>query len=1039
MTKPIDRGSGQAYWRSLDELADTPEFRKFVTSEFPHLPELLSGPTRRNFLKAMGASLGLAGLTACRWPREEIVAFASNSAGRVPGIPQQYATASELGGVGLGLLVTSYDGRPIKIEGNPEHGFSQGATDAITQASILELYDPDRSQSCVLRSDAQRPLRTWAEFTAFATPHFAALKGSGGEGLCVLSEASSSPSLGQMRARLAAAFPKAAWFEYEALSRDHERSGLTQALGSPHRPQYDLSRADVILSLDCDFLMQHPAALRLTRAFTQRRDGAAQGKMNRLYVLEATHSITGSNADERAALRSSDIAAAAVQIAAGLAAKSVALPGAAATLAGATVKVLDAALLDAIVSDLVAHRGHSLILAGEAQPPEVHALCAALNEALGNVGQTVHYAAEPDAQRPTHVEAISTLCERMKAGAVKTLVLIGGNPVYDAPADLDFAAALAKVPTSIHLGYYYDETGREALWHVNRAHFLESWGDVCAYDGTVSVVQPLVAPIYDGKSAIELLALLTADELNNGYDIVRRTLKQQAAADVADFELVWRQWLNAGVIAGSAWAVSAAKVSGDAWIAPLMARVQSSAGKAGGALELVFRGDYKVYDGRFANNGWLQELPDPMSKLVWDNALYLAPSTAAKLGVRKKGQFVRIDVGGKTLEVPAFVMPGHAADSLSLALGWGRRNGGAVARGAGFNAYPLRTRANWYIATGVQATSPGSAYKLIGTQDHHAITTEVGDAETAKRVPKLIREVSEAAFRKNPKLISDFVHHLPQAPLHEPHQYNGARWAMSIDLSKCTGCSACVVACQAENNIPVVGKAEVARGREMHWIRIDRYFRGDPEQATVSHQPLTCHHCENAPCETVCPVNATVHDSEGLNAMVYNRCVGTRYCANNCPFKVRRFNWFYNHHGPHHPRSGQTGPVLTQGREVTILERMAYNPDVTVRSRGVMEKCSFCLQRINRAKIVYKNEKLPVPDGAVVPACAQVCPSEAIVFGDLAVAGSAVSKAHDDARSYTILDELNVKPRTKYMARLKNWALAAADSPAAPGSSDTHH
>ncbi|MFO0837974.1 MAG: TAT-variant-translocated molybdopterin oxidoreductase [Phycisphaerae bacterium] len=1030
-----DRGSGQAYWRSLDELAGTPEFRQFVAREFPNLPELAEAPSRRQFLKVMGASLAMAGLTGCRWPKEEIVPFAGNPAGRVPGIPVQYATAMELGGVGLGLLVTSYDGRPIKIEGNDQHPISLGASSAIAQASVLDLYDPDRSQACVERGAEQNQIRTWDQFAAFAAPHFASLRQRKGEGLCVLSEASDSPSYAEMRTRFAAAFPSAGWFEYEPLSRDNERRGTTDALGAPHRPQYDLSKANIVVSLDADFLMTHPASLLLTRQFARRRGDAK--KINRLYVFESGHSITGSNADQRVAIRGSAIPAAAVQLAAELARLGLTLPGEAGALARGIPPAADVAVIAAAARDLLAHKGASVLIAGDEQPPELHALCCALNEALGNVGQTVSYTPAPDAKRPAHVDAIAALVERLKSGAVDTLVLIGGNPVYDAPADLDLAAALAKVPNTIHLGHYRDETGRECRWHVNRAHYLESWGDARGYDGTVSIVQPLIAAIYDGKTPIELLALMAGDEVSNGYEIVRRTLRTRFAANATDFDVTWRGWLNDGVIRDTASARSGAKLSGFGWVNSLIALAQSAKPAEAGSFELAFRPDYKLHDGRFANNGWLQELPDPMSKLVWDNAVYVAPLDAKRLGIGAKGDSVKLEVGGQSLQMPAFVMPGHAAGSLTVTLGWGRTHGGAVSKGAGFNAYKLRTRENWHFAA-ARATASGSNFELVGTQDHHAITTQVGSKELAVRADALIREVSAEEFAADPHdAMHGHTHPLPVAPLFQPHEYVGQRWGMSIDLSKCTGCSACVTACQAENNIPVVGKREVSRGREMHWIRVDRYFKGAPESASARHQPLTCHHCENAPCETVCPVNATVHDHEGLNAMVYNRCVGTRYCSNNCPFKVRRFNWFYNHHGPYHPRSGQSGEVPMKGVDVTILERMAFNPDVTVRSRGVMEKCTYCVQRINRAKIVYKNEKLEIPDGVITPACAQACPAEAIGFGDLAKVGSAVAAAHVDERAFSVLDELNLNVRTKYLARLNNPALAGSAEATSGGSA--HH
>ena len=1052
-------GSPYRYWRSLDELADTPEFRRFVEAEFPGLWDRFSagpggeGATRRQFLKLMGASFALAGLVGCRWPKETIVPATRQPGNRIPGVPVQYATALELAGVATGLLVTSYDGRPVKVEGNEKHPFSRGKTSAWMQASLLELYDPDRSQRPVRAAAGatgggasvgaeasvagRRQNVAWPEFEAFARPHFAALREQGGARLAILSEASSSPSLTDMKARLLNTFPQAAWYEYEPLSRDNEREGARLAFGRPHRTHLHLDRSDVILSLDSDFLMLHPAALKYAADFAARRR-ADDGTMNRLYVLESNFTVTGSMADHRYALRPSQIGRALEQISAAVRSEPPMPDGPLAA---------DAAVR--LAADLLVHRGRCVVVVGPGQPPQVHAAAHALNAELGACGQTMSFTNEPDAERPAHAEAIAKLADALRSGAVDTLVILGGNPVYNAPADLAFGAALSKVATSIHLGCFDDETGRACTWHLPRAHYLESWGDALAWDGTLSIVQPLIEPLYGGRSPIELLALLCDDPRTGGHDIVRRTFGNAFDFGV-DRRKLWEQSLHDGVVADTAWPSRSPEARP---VTPSSAQPARPAGE----FEVVLVPDYKVLDGRFANNAWLQELPDPITKLTWDNAALLAPADAGRLGVKTYGEIVRIEHAGQSIEVPAYILPGHAEGTVTLPLGYGGL-AGKIAEGAGFDAFKLRTQDALHVVPGARIIATGARHALATTQDHHAIRSAIGDKETQRRIGVLVREATLEEYRHEP----DFAHHVVHLPqlqsLWQEKEYTGHKWGMAIDLSACIGCGACVVACQAENNIPVVGKDEVARGREMHWIRVDRYFRegvkgsrgqgvkgsggqgakgddvpplepSDPRPlgpfVEVVHQPVTCVHCENAPCEQVCPVAATVHDEEGLNVMVYNRCIGTRYCSNNCPFKVRRFNWFYNHHGPYHPRSrkGDARPLPGQlkRQDLTEIEKLANNPSVTVRSRGVMEKCTFCVQRINAVKIAAQNERWPaLPDGSITPACAQACPADAIVFGDLNDPNSRVRKLHEHNRAYELLAELNIKTRTRYLAKLRN-------------------
>ncbi|MFN0136979.1 MAG: TAT-variant-translocated molybdopterin oxidoreductase, partial [Phycisphaerae bacterium] len=703
--------TGQAYWRSLDELANSSEFRKHLETEFPHMAELLErSPSRRQFLKVMGASLALAGLTGCRWPKEAIVPHAKNPPNRTPGIPVSYATTFALSGVGTGLLVTSYDGRPIKIEGNPLHPYSLGATDAMMQAAILETYDPDRSQ---FPHEGARAV-AWNKWDAAIEKLSADLKASQGVGLAILSEPNSSPTLEAARAQMKSALPKAKWFEYEPLSRDNERVGTAMALGQPMRPLLDLSGADVIASFDCDFLFSHPSALRNTREFARRR-GASDGTMNRLYVIENNLSLTGTNADERYAMRAGDIAAALGHVAAELIAKGVAIPSIA-----AAVQKLDGAARPKwaaeLAGDLLAAKGKSVVLVGPRQPGEAHAMACAINAALGNVGKTVRYLADLEPARPTHVDAIAALADGLDKGEFSTLVILGGNPVHDAPADLGFAQKIGKAKTSVRVGLYRDETSLACGWHVPAAHFLEAWGDQRAWDGTVSIQQPLIEPLYSGKSPIEVVAGLCGDK-SSGYELVRKTFKERFAG-TADLETAWNKALHDGVIANSALPTATPAVKSD--FASKLDGVLKPA--AGSNFEIVFAGDLKMYDGRFVNNGWLQELPDPITKMTWDNAAHISPADARKMGIKRDDR-VDISIGGKTLNMPVCVVPGHAPGSITLTVGWGRMQAGVVAKKTGFDVYPLRSRAGFHIAGGATMSSAGRKYKLVTTQDHHGMVS----------------------------------------------------------------------------------------------------------------------------------------------------------------------------------------------------------------------------------------------------------------------------------------------------------------------------
>ena len=980
---------GKEYWRSLDELADTPEFRSLVEKEFPGLAEeLLSPQTRRAFLKVMGASRGVAGLAACRWPKETILPFARGPEGRIPGAPQQFATAMDLGGAAIGLLVTSFDGRPVKVEGNPLHPISRGAATAFAQASILELYDPDRSKQVLRREGGQVFASSWDEFAAFAGPHFAELRARKGAGLAVLSEGSSSPSLTRLRTRFAEVFPQARWFEWEPVERDNEREAEREIFGAPCHPQLRFDKADVVVCLDADPLFDHPAAVAHARDFASRRR-AEGGTMNRLWCAESVLSLTGAAADHRAALTPHGVEEAARLLASAVLGVE----------AGAPQDAAAGRFAAAAARDLHAARGRCLVLAGPRQPVRIHLLAHALNAALGAEGTTVSYVEDIDPSRGPHLGGILQFSVAADRGEIRTLVVLGGNPAYTAPGAEGVSAAIAKIPVSVRLGLFDDETSRVCGWHLPRAHSLESWGDALAWDGTWSVQQPLIDAMYDGRTPAELIAVFVG-EAASAHEIARETLK--AAAPAGGFEAFWRRTLHDGVAAGVAALPAATPPAGGrlrALAEAALAEWEQPSAPASG-ITAVFVPDARVHDGRFANNAWLQEMPDPLTKITWDNAALLSPKTADSLGVRH-GDVVRVKRGERALEIVAYVMPGQADDTVVLPLGYGRTAAGKVGTGVGFNAYALRTPDALYFAGGVTVEKTGRTHGLACTQDHQAID-KVGYEARGQRIADLVREGTLAELVADPEFVRK-KDERPVLPVFESPKLIGEhQWAMSIDLSACIGCNACTIACQAENNIAVVGKEQVLRGREMHWIRVDRYFSGKPETPKVAFQPMACQHCENAPCEQVCPVAATIHSDEGLNEQVYNRCVGTRYCSNNCPYKVRRFNFF------------------NYVKNVPETEKMAFNPEVTVRGRGVMEKCSFCVQRIEAVKIAAKNDRRPIKDGDVVPACAQTCPTQAIVFGDLKDAASRVSKLREDRRSYPVLGELNTKPRTTYLAKLRN-------------------
>ncbi|HTY42209.1 MAG TPA: TAT-variant-translocated molybdopterin oxidoreductase [Thermoanaerobaculia bacterium] len=972
---------GREYWRSLEELLDTEDFREHLHREF-RVP-IESGFNRRELLTLMGASIALAGLTGCtRQPTEKIYPYVQAPEELIPGVPLYYATAHLHGGYARGVLAKSYEGRPIKIEGNELHPASLGGTDVFAQGYILNMYDPDRSQTLTERGE----IRAWSSFLAAARLALEKERPGKGAGLRFLTRTVTSPTLQKQLAEVLAAFPAAQWVSWEPVNRDAILAGAQLAFGEAVEVKPAFDRADVILSLEADFLGSGPSMPRAVRDFAARRRGEGS---NRLYVVEATPSLTGARADHRRPMKPAEIEAFARAVAVAVGA-----------IAGAS---RTDPFVEAVAADLKAHRGSSLVVAGETQPPSVHALAHAMNEALGNVGKTVAYVAPAAAAPADQTAALRALVADMNAGKVTTLVIVDGNPVYDAPADLEFARALEKVGLRIHLSLYDDETSRHCHWHVAAAHPLETWSDARAEDGTVTILQPLIAPLFSGKSAHELLAAFSDQPERTGHDIVKDSWRGRLPG--SDFDAAWRKALHDGLVDGSAAPAKAVRLRAD-----LGSEIPAPT-PAGEGLTLVFRADPTVWDGAYANNGWMQELSKPLTKLTWDNAALIAPATAQRLGVTTE-DVVTLTAGGRKVSAAVWVMPGQAEDCVTVHLGYGRTRGGRVASGRGFDAYALRASNALWTAPGLEVVKTLGRYPLATTQ--HQYSMEGRDP---------VRATTAAAYASDPGVVAK-MGEKPPGPddtLYPKMPAGAYAWGLSIDLSTCVGCNACIVACQSENNIPIVGKEQVAIGRALQWIRVDRYYKGSLDAPETVHQPVTCMHCENAPCEVVCPVNATVHSAEGLNQMVYNRCVGTRYCSNNCPYKVRRFNFF----------------LYTD--YTTEILKLARNPDVTVRSRGVMEKCSYCVQRINRARYEAEKENRPIRDGEIVTACQQACPAQAIVFGNVADPESRVSKAKAEQRSYGLLTELGTRPRTTYLASLSNPnpTLAGA-GPAAGGGEKTN-
>lgn len=1094
--------SGQKYWRRLEELADSEEFKEFLAREVPqHASALGDALDRRYFLKIMGASMALAGLTtACNTDNvahyDKIVPYVKSPEEIVPGKPLFFATAMTLGGIATPLLVESHTGRPTKVEGNTEHPASLGATDLFAQASILSLYDPDRSQNVAYFSDA----KPWDIFVNEFRSGLSKQADKQGAGIRILTETVSSPTLAAQIKDIQTRYPQAVWYQYEPIGRDNVRDGARLAFGEYVDTIFDFSRAKVILTLDGDFTSPtFPGSLRYMREFSAQRqvlDGKRE--MNRLYAVEPTPTGAGSIADHRLPIKAGKIESFTRALAAKL--SSLGLAVTMSDGSGEAPGTEHNDFITALCNDLIKNRGASIVMTGDGQPPVVHALVHRINQALGNVGNTISYIEPVEANPVNQLASLKSLVHDIDTKQVDLLMILGGNPVFTSPVDINFKDSLNKVAMSVHLASHYDETSAYCRWHVPESHYLEAWGDTRVYDGTVSIVQPLIAPLYNSRSAYELLALFAEQFNASGYDIIRNYWRSQPAlgltpeattsnsapsasgADLYSGNLNVTQSGNiigqsampnrsVGSIFGPAPGAGAAAGAENktAGLKTMGSRAGSIAGPAPGSgaavgqeniagrdslgrdnsmataaaaapltldpferawrkalhdgfipntaskiktvtltdstpipqsrdqehsIEIIFRPDPTIHDGSFANNGWLQELPKPLSKLTWDNAALMSPATAKKLGVNSE-DLVELKIQDRKLTMPVWILVGHANDSVTVYLGYGRERAGKVGNGAGFNTYSLRGSEALNFAGGLEISKTDKTYKLATTQHHHTMEGR-----------RIVRSATLEEYIARPDFAQEKFDR-PDAPdtsIYQSYEYKDYSWGMVINTNSCVGCNACVVACQAENNIPIVGKEEVTRQRAMHWIRIDRYYHGEESDPSpeVYHQPVLCMQCETAPCEVVCPVEATSHDSEGLNNMTYNRCVGTRYCSNNCPYKVRRFNFFQY--------ADYETPSLKLGR----------NPNVTVRSRGVMEKCTYCVQRINSVKIDAEIEDRPIRDGEIVTACQAACPTNAIVFGNINDPESRVSKLKKEELNYGLLAELNTRPRTTYLGALRN-------------------
>jgi molybdopterin-containing oxidoreductase family iron-sulfur binding subunit len=978
--------SGPQYWRSLEELAQTDGFFEMLHREFPRQASVWpEGASRRDFLKLMSASMALAGLSACvKQPLEPIVPYVKQPHQLVLGKPLFFASTMPFAGYGLPVIVESHEGRPTKIEGNPDHPASQGGTDVFMQASILDMYDPDRSQNVTYAGE----IRDWQTYVGAISGPLNSQRAVQGAGLRILTRTVTSPTFASQMSDVMKAYPQAKWIQWEPLSRDNARAGAQMAFGQYVDTRYQLDKADIILALDGDFLSSgYPGFLLYARQFSSRRNPDLKEKMSRFYSVQSTPTNTSGKADHGLPVRASEVEQIARAIAAGI--------GMGAMAGGQPAAGPQKQFVDAVVKDLKAHQGTVVVIPGENQPASVHALAHAMNQALGAAGNTVAYTEPVEAKPMDQLGALKELVDDMNAGKVDLLMIVGGNPVYDAPQDLQFGQAMNKVALRVQHSLFRDETTDYCHWHTNGTHYLEQWGDARAIDGTVSLIQPLIAPLYDGRSDYEFLQVLVGQPAATSFDIVQRYW--QGKLNSRNFDADWRKALYQGYVPNTAAAVTNASAKTDIAAGNPIAL-------GGGVFEIILRRDPMIYDGTYANNAWLQETPKPPTQVCWDNAVLMSVATAEKLKLETQDA-IEIEVNGSKVKGAIWRTPGHPDNCITVSLGYGRKKIGRVGNGVGFNAYELRFTNGMYMAPG-KVKKTGEQYLFANPQGFQYIDySDLPPGSESLKSRHIVRSATLEDFIKNP----NFAHEEegeeripPELTLYPNYKYTEAKWGMAIDMNSCVGCKTCVVACQAENNIPIVGKEQVKRGRIMHWLRVDSYYEGGTENPKTFYQPVPCMQCENAPCEQVCPVGATVHSTEGLNDMVYNRCVGTRYCSNNCPYKVRRFNF------------------LLWNDWDTEQYKLMRNPEVSVRSRGVMEKCTYCVQRISHGRYTAEKENRAIKDGEVITACQQACPADAIVFGDLNDPNSRVAKLQAHQRNYGLLADLNTRPRTTYLAVVRN-------------------
>lgn len=984
------------YWKSLKDISSEEDYNRFL-KQSDHNED--NGLSRRNFLSLIAASVALAGLEGCKKPVQKIIPYVEAEIGTIPGIPKYYASTIPWKNNALGVVIENHDERPVKVEGNEKHPSTLGKSNAFSQASTIEMYDPDRARG--VKYNGKKV--DWSEYLKFAKD----INKGDGKGLAVLMQESSSPTIKSIQNDFKTKFPSASWVSYESVNNENLYKGIEKAFSKKLQPIYRLENAQIIVSLGSDFLGVDDNNIYNTRKFAQNRDIVDENStMNRLYVAESSITSTGSSADHRLNIPQHEMESILAELSYEL--KKLGL-----SVDASKVKSSNNLWIKAVAEDLMSNRGDSIILGGSQLSPEFHQLIALLNNQLN----------APVDYYPLSLSQVSSLadfkslCDDIKNNKIKNLIILGANPVYDSPADFNFGDLLKNVPNSVHLTNILDETSKLCSWNIAMTHYFECWGDAMSYDGFVSIVQPQIMPLFDSKSAIQVLTPLVYSKELSSYDTVKNVWKSDIVKS-GNFEREWEKVLHDGLYKNTIIKKEQVRPSSKTSTAQLNNFIKLDDNK----FEIVFNASSSVYDGRFANNGWLQEIPKPVTSLTWDNAALISIKVAKKLNI-KNGQMIEIKIDNKSIKLPAWITPGQNQKSISLELGYGREFEGRLGNGVGFNVYPLRMSSNPSYSLNASISVLDETYPLASTQDHHGLEEDqyaapgfdkLSNNEVQSRIPELVKQSTLDYYKDNPDWVQKKVEeHKPDKkrswadhsmynPEPEYDYSKGPQWGMSIDLTSCTSCNACSIACQSENNIPVVGKQQVMNGREMHWIRIDNYFAGDPDNPEMSTQSVACVHCELAPCETVCPVAATTHSSDGVNQMTYNRCLGTRYCANNCPYKVRKFN-FYNY-----------------TRDLPEVVQMAMNPDVSIRFRGVMEKCTYCYQRVSAARISAENENREIQDGDFQVACQQSCPADAIKFGDINDPNSAVSKAKRRNRDYALLAHLGTAPRTTYLAKIRN-------------------